>query len=496
MGIKRWVVLLCLGLTGWTQNGLMAAERTPEPVVRENIANLLDEAWQIRNSNPDSAMLLANTAIELAQSIHDRSGEGRALRMRGIAHKKLANYPDAMDAYMQSIRIFEKLHDSLEIARVKNNIGAIHGLNESHELAAEYFQSALGIFLRHDDKKEVGKSYLLLGNCERGMDNLASASRNYTEAAKIFEEINDLEQAANAFSAIGTINTDLENFEKAKESHLKAIVIRKSLGDKIGLTQSYNSLGVIYQNQELPRAALPYYKKALAIAEETKDLSIQRHIHSNLAYVYASLGNFSDAFDHQSTSQELNETIFSQERDQRIDALTQQYEAEQHQKEIARLELKNQMQKHALERKTLESRQLWIAMTGLVLISLLIYAYTRKRAKDQLQIITNQQEILRLNGLLEDLTEERESLVEQVEKFLNKEPNYAPLKRAVLSATEELIFMAIAQNKTLQQIAVEGELKPEEVAASKKTMFQKMQIRSSEELREMARRLNIVEHKS
>src|ERR1035437_5269455 len=128
-------------------------------------------AWNLRNNNPDTAIILAEQEVQLAQQSKQkklapnlfRRYEAMAFIIMGQSHVNKGNYPKALEYYLQSLQINEEIGYKRGIGNCYNNIGAAYHNQSNYPKALEYNLKSLKIKQETGDKKGVGTCYNNIG---------------------------------------------------------------------------------------------------------------------------------------------------------------------------------------------------------------------------------------------------------------------------------------------------------------------------------------------
>ena len=100
------------------------------------------------SNEPDSAILLAEQELKLANSIHNDKAKkwvAKALNIIGIAFKNKGNYPKALEYQLKSLKLNEEIGDKKNMSACCNSIGIIYFNQANYPKALEYYLMSLKI---------------------------------------------------------------------------------------------------------------------------------------------------------------------------------------------------------------------------------------------------------------------------------------------------------------------------------------------------------------
>jgi len=68
-------------------------------------------AWGYRSNKPDTAIILAEQELTLAQASKQKKYEAKALNTMGLAFMNKSSYPKAIDYFLKALKINEEIKD-------------------------------------------------------------------------------------------------------------------------------------------------------------------------------------------------------------------------------------------------------------------------------------------------------------------------------------------------------------------------------------------------
>ena len=434
----------------WSQSEKIDSLKTAIPNQKADstkVDALLDLSNLLFRTEPDSAIIYAEQAKRLASKIDYQKGLGYALKNIGLAYYVKSDYVEVLNYWEQSLKKFISIDDQLGISNLNSNIGVVY-LNFGNDLKAlEYLLESLQAAEQLNDKLRIATACSNIGTVYLNKPSTHDkAEEYYLRALPISEELGDL-------PAIGTVAVNLGELAHTKKEFGKALVYYKKALDalqKSGGSTSFvlSSIGKLYAEQGLFKKATQYHNDAISKAKE-KDAAFEitqslndmantfeiikdyskaietykeaekyaKEIGSNgelknsykgLANSYAKLNNFKNAYQYQNLFNQIQDTIYSQESDQRMENLVFQFDLEKKEVEIELLKKDNDLNEAAIERAHI-FRNFLFAVAGLLVIILAGIYYQYRFAKKSNKIISderNRAEKILLNILPADTAEE------------------------------------------------------------------------------------------
>jgi adenylate cyclase len=233
---ERAGVLLEIAETHWHQGNFdSASEALQHAVARATKAGAtesLAEAYkhlgtvEVLRANIAEGLVWYQRSLALFETLGDALAEGRVLNNIGIAYRRQARYPLALDAYTRGLAIKERLGDPLGIGAAKNNLAQIHRL---------------------------------LGDLDR-------AEAEYRDSLEHFELIGVATGIALAHSGLGSNALDRGDHNQAREHFLLELGESERIGQRASLAEPQRNIALTYLAED--RAlALEWAERALASAQ-------------------------------------------------------------------------------------------------------------------------------------------------------------------------------------------------------------------------------------
>ena len=434
---------------------------------RLNAINIIASGY--RNTNPDTAIILAGEGLQLSEKLKQLKYSGNALKIIGIAHLNKGDYKLAIEFFTKAIGKYEKAGDKKATATCFNNMGVTYQYQANYPRALEYALKALKIREELGDKSGIGISYGNLGNVYSEMNNLPKSLEYNLKSVEISKETNDISSLARGYNNAGIIYRVQKNFTKALEFQLKALKYYEELGDANGLSGVYNSLGNIYADKTDRYKAFEYYFKELSICKEINEkkcicisyanisevnnelgnykLAIQysdsglmvskeigdieraRICYANLALAYAKTDNYKRAYENHIQFKALTDTIFNEENSKQLGDMKTRFEVE---KKEAELKVKAEAQE-SINAEEKKRQRIVIILVLLVLVVVIVFSVFLYR---RFKITQKQKHIIEIQ---KDEVFKQKHLVEEKQKEMIDSINYAKRIQYGLLASDNLL---------------------------------------------------------
>ena len=355
-----------------------------------DVDELLKKANQLRYSNPDSSLILAEEAIELAQKLVYYEGEALGLKTIGIVKYDSGNFLEAEINFKKSMEIFKSSGDIRGLSNLQNNIGSVYRTVGDYPKALDYFINSLRNAQVVKDSQRIGTVYVNMGSVySEDEETYPQAIENYRNAIDIFENIGYDEGVAYATINFGewNLNTDnpeeaitylertleifrkyevdpspvlnflgeahlkLKQYDEAQKLHNEALAAAQEKNNVSEAPKAYIGLGNTYLSMNQYARAIDFYKKGLELAEHTGVLEDKKDGYEGLAEAFSALNDYRNAFTAQQQFALLQDSIRSEGYAEMMSRMSSLYALDMHnQKEIERLNLHRQKKNYGRTR--------------------------------------------------------------------------------------------------------------------------------------------------
>jgi signal transduction histidine kinase/uncharacterized protein HemY len=452
------------------EKNLALAEQLESEV---DIINALENiSWVYhRKQNPGMVEKCDIRAMNLARKNERWNDVSYFANDLGLTYYGMADYAKAVEYYQISLDAAVRADNLSSQAKIYNNLGSISFNKGDYYKALDNFIRALKIKEEIGNQKDIANCYLNIGSVYLQTAQKSKALKYYNDALHIYEKARDSVGMALAMNNVGSILEQLGKYEEALSFHNRSLVIKRKLGDIKGISTSYNNLGNLYLRKREYRKALEYFQKSkdlkntlddrygvmlvdlsigkvyhrtgntagalacynesLSLAEEIKSTNYIAEAHKELAAVYAGMGNYRMAYQHDTTARVLIDTVFSD----KIADMQAKYEVDKTEKENEVLRQNNRINELKItEQKGFQKMTILVTffvVTVCLFIALLFYNRYRSNKK--------------LNKTLSETNTKILSQNEELEKILRKLTE-SETKLREANATKDKFFSIIAHD--------------------------------------------------
>ena len=296
-------------------------------------------------SYPDSAIIFAQKAFDVAQKNNWVNDKGFALMRMADAFGNMGDYVKSMQYYFKALRAYESVNDLFGAQIVNNNIASTYLEKQDYKKALTYLYSAkkqlYDYSLTHkfgptEDRAQyilysnLGEAYLYLKKVDSAEFYLYMS---YAGASKIKDK-----QLANEF--MGSILDDLGQVAILKGDKQLALnhfrnATRTCLyvGDIYNLSESYLGTAKLYHQYKQQDSAEYFAHKAIDVAIAGKFAQCVLNAGKVLNTYYDEDHNVAEAYKYYKITTEAKDSLYSQDKVKQL--LSLDFDEKQHQADIA-----------------------------------------------------------------------------------------------------------------------------------------------------------------
>ncbi len=246
-------------------------------------------------SNPDTAIIFCNQALDLAKRIEWKKGISNSLGNIGYSYSLLGDYFKALQCNSNALKMAEELNDKNIVASILGNIGLIYYHKGDYLKALDYYFNALKIAEELGDKNAITRHLCNIGIVYYLQEDFPKALDYFHKSLKIAEEQGNKQYQANNIGNIGSINLKQQDYPKALDYFFKDLKLQQELGIKDGEAMALGNVGIAYSMQGDYPKAFDYQYQALKMREELGDKNGIAETLGNIGMDYTSTGKFKEA---------------------------------------------------------------------------------------------------------------------------------------------------------------------------------------------------------
>ncbi|MEO6540604.1 MAG: tetratricopeptide repeat protein, partial [Ferruginibacter sp.] len=298
--------------------------------------------------DPESALMYAQKALNLATTIKYAEGQSRSLGALANTFRKMGNYTKALELNLRKLKLEEKGKNPRNLAMALMNIGIVYRYQEEYSKSLEYYYKSDSVIRLNNLEDVKYNIYMNLGDVYDRIDNTDSAFSYFNKSLIISNNLKNDDFIGNSMTGLGHTYAKQGNAPFALLYYRTAIEHLTTANNDEVLCEAALGLAKLYQQQLHKNDSAVYYATlSQKIAEKAGFMTSQLDAANFLANYYKGV-NIDSAYVYITRVQKLNDSINSKAKIRELQLMTsnenfRQQEIEEN-KKIARKERKQQLQ--------------------------------------------------------------------------------------------------------------------------------------------------------
>jgi len=414
----------------------------------EKVQSLNELSWFLKNSNIDSALLLANQALEYSKEIKDPNAESQSLNSLanaleakglldssrivheialdikiqlkdtvgmaasmnnlGITHDQLGNFETSLSYYFDALRYYEATGENpFEVAMVLGNIGIVYKKQKEYEKVLEYYLKALEIYEEVSSDfgimvtlGNIGGVYLQTGDYDSTIFYSTKAKEAYEAAGYTRYVPYMTHNIAVAYDSLG-------QFSVAEPIFKESIRLHRESDNDYELAATLISYGVALKNARKLPESVKSLEEAHEISLKMDALEFQTNALRELISVYKLSGRFEKATESAELFIGLNDMLYEKEKAKSIFELETQYQTEKKEQQIKIQEAELESQNAIIQRDRIMLGALLLVIVFIITVSLLARSRMKYKQKERIELEKNKAKEAQISAVIFSQEKER-----------------------------------------------------------------------------------------
>jgi tetratricopeptide (TPR) repeat protein len=212
---------------------------------------LINLANAIFYENPDTAIALTNSGLDIAVKVKFKKGEASAWRQKGLIYYYKSDFLNSIESSLTALKKGTVLHN----------------------------------------KGFDGSVYINLGNVYADLGKLIDALDYYQKGLACVKEAGDQDLEMKALADIASIYMELDKKDSATKYFNQSLAMAKSLQDDNSICTIYNDMGVLLKREGHLDSAMKLLQTARQIAKQNKNNYMEGEILQNMSEIFLLKGN-------------------------------------------------------------------------------------------------------------------------------------------------------------------------------------------------------------
>ncbi|MEE9363629.1 MAG: histidine kinase [Cellulophaga sp.] len=334
------IILLAL-LIG---NLSFAQKPTSDSIHKNIIDSLARLSGRLLGVNIDSSETIANYMLKYSEKHHFLRGQGQALGTLAGIYNSQGDNGKSLLYHKKTISIFKELGNDILTNRMRVSTSILFLQAKEYKQALAYVKKAQEYYLESNNNSDLARTYHIIGiiyeNTNKGFDELMFYLKKAEEVSRSFIKDTSNTKAhinLNTITLCGILNSQSEAYINRDKGLTFAIdlankslkTIKKSTPDKhYFLGMSYFLLGKAYWKKKEFKKALLYNDSSLVAYKTMNYIIGLKRTYESRKDIFASLGNFKDAFEAAEILSIKKDTLNKEDRKKEFSRMKVEYETD------------------------------------------------------------------------------------------------------------------------------------------------------------------------
>jgi tetratricopeptide (TPR) repeat protein len=272
-------------------------------------------------SKPDTTLFLAQQCLTLSRHINFAKGEAESLNIIGITFWLTGNYPKALEAFLQVLKIRESINDKEGMGKIYTNIGIIYSDQGDHKQGLAYTIKAKQIAEAMHNDMRLSITLSNMGDFYEKLNRLDSA-RFYTQRAyEMAIRLNDIEGRGTTLNNLGNIHSKMDQHDIAIGYYRHSLPDFKSTNSDEGICEATLGMANSFKKTGQADSALNYARQSLSVAERGGFTKWVLDASTFLSAYFKNIRNTDSAYTYQEITIAAKDSLFSQEKSRELQNL-------------------------------------------------------------------------------------------------------------------------------------------------------------------------------
>ena len=313
-------------------------------------------------SNPESIGDYAKVFDSIAKIEVTPENTADAFNFKGVAHYVVQDYWQAIDYYLEAVRILEELGKKKKLSRIYNNLAACYNVRDDFENTEKYFLKSLTISEEINDEVWVANLNNNLSVLYMNNEMYDKADGMIENALGYYKTKNDSLWMGITYMNYGNSKVFSGDYSKAIEHYLRAKSLVNYNQFPLVYAVSETGIGTALTEQKKYKEALPHLLEGLEIGKKIKHTEQIMESYNALSEYYSKTNDYKNAYLLSQESQKLKDSVLTAAQDQNMANALTKFETE---KKDAQLQL---MELEAEKKEQQQQLYIYLAIAGLSLI--------------------------------------------------------------------------------------------------------------------------------
>ena len=265
----KLIIFQCLSTGLYAQKAQVSSLSEKDSIT---IYTLKNQAFSLKKTKPDSALLLAKQALVLSEKYNHLPSQVSLLQTKGLVYQHLKQYEEALKFNNEALKIGRQIN--YRIDTLLNMLGNVHFLLKDYPKAVVQYEETLAYAKEKKDTIKQIDALHNLGNMMTNSNQYEQAFDYYLKSLTLQRTKKFSEKKLTSIRQITWLYLEKIDMNHGISIFEKGVALAKKRKDWKSVATFYRFLGLGYQKKGLHDKCLEAFQQELYIRENfEKDLS-------------------------------------------------------------------------------------------------------------------------------------------------------------------------------------------------------------------------------
>jgi signal transduction histidine kinase/Tfp pilus assembly protein PilF len=383
--------------TSYLNDALSYFEKQPDSKELNEILHNLGLSYY-KQTKLDLAIQYFERSKKVAKNTNTPSRLARAHYYLADIHNDQGNYINALEEYLQALKLYEKGGKKNQIANCLTNIATVHAQLKDFKQAQAFINRSLTYSDVVTNPEETYQNYSNIGYVYSLMKDYPNAEFTYQQGYDLTKTDGNEYWNTVLLSNLAEVYTSTGKTDRAIAAYNEVLKRNEKNQDITFTLSAHSGMGKLLYAQGKKKEAIAHLLEAFRITKENGLKRLTMETALDLANYYEESGDFKQALVFHKIHNTYNDSLFSESTNKKLQQLQFNYELEKKQRQIDNLQKNKEIQSATATKQRVLSTSLFIGLLLLSIIMLQVYRskLSVRKSKETLQLQATKLEELNL----------------------------------------------------------------------------------------------------
>ncbi len=362
----------------------------------------------------DYSSALRYDNMALLSSLNNRDSANLSVDYNNVAsdYFDLGEYDEAYSYFTQSYRIARANNDSLQMAIALHNVGRVFKELGQYDRALDHLNLSMAMSRRINDLEGIPYSLDEIGDVMIRKGQYDSALNILMRSVQLAREQKVFILEPKTLLKLATVHSHAGDYKNALAYYDTTYLLHERTGNEFGIAEVELGRGQVFIKQGKYDEAMQSINSSLALAKQTNARVLEIRGYQALSGLYERRNDFQKSLEYFKQFKELEDSLFSQDMQEKLLRDQIQFETEEKDTEIAALNQERDLKDDTIKKQEFVRNILVVVMALSVILLATVYRSGQRRRQINTLLLRHQQE-------METRSEELERLNQVKDKFFS-----------------------------------------------------------------------------